>query len=99
MTKEQYFSMCEQLGSSPILSEIPIEFEDLPEDCHYAMQIFNILPDKIDGFSGFYFGKDFAGLSDIMSIMSVQDKYHTLHFLSIMIDNTKKQYEAHRSKK
>ena len=99
MNKEQYFSMCEQLGSEPIASEIPVDFEDLPEDCHNAMQLFNLLPNKIDGFSGYYFGKDFAGLSDIMSILSIDDKYHTLHFLSIMIENTKKQYEAHRSKK
>jgi hypothetical protein len=98
MTKEQYFSMCEQMRSEPLESEIPVDYEDLPEDAHYAIQLFNILPDKIDGFAGIYFGKDFSGLADIMDTLAIPDKYHTLHFLTILINITKKQYAAERSK-
>ena len=29
MTKEQYFEMCEMMGSEPVEDEIPVEFDDL----------------------------------------------------------------------
>lgn len=84
--------MCEQFRSEPILEEIPVDYSDLPEDCHNAISLYNILPDKFDGFSGIYFGKDFSGVGDIMDAINITDKYHTFLFLNIMIDVSKKQF-------
>lgn len=84
--------MCEQLRSEPIPEEIPVDYSDLPEDCHNAIALYNILPDKFDGFAGIYFGKDFSGVGDIMDAINISDKYHTFLFLNIMIDVSKKQF-------
>ncbi len=52
MTKDQYLAMCEQLGSEPIDSEIPLEYSDLPHEAQQAHEVFHYLPDRLDGFSG-----------------------------------------------
>lgn len=98
MTKDQYLAMCEQLGSEPIESEIPLEYSDLPHEAQQAHEVFHYLPDRLDGFSGTYMGKELAGMRDIMDILKVEDPYHTLHFLRIMIAEVSRQFEAKRPK-
>jgi hypothetical protein len=39
MTKEQYFEMCEALGTEPDPLEIPIEFDDLHLEVQEAYSI------------------------------------------------------------
>ena len=99
MTKDQYLAMCEMLGSDPVDSEIPVEYGDLPREVQKAYEVFQYLPDRLDGFSGTYLGKDMAGISDIMDILHVDDKYHTLFFLRIIISEAIRQFEAKRSNK
>lgn len=96
MTKEAYLAMCEQLGSDPIPEEIPVEYSDLPFEIQQAYDLFRYLPDKIDSFAGVYQGKDMAGVGDIMDIIGVVDKYHTLFFLKILIGEVCRQYETKR---
>jgi len=86
MTKEQYFSMCEQLGSTPDPSQIPVEIDDLPDDAISALTVFQTLPDIVDGFSGLFHGKDLSSIDDILTLMAIPDKYHTFLFLRTIID-------------
>jgi len=92
MTKEAYFEMCDALGSEPIESEIPVEFDDLHLDVQEAMSVYSKLKDEWDTMNGIYMGKNFSGLSDIMDIIGVpaEDK-KTLYDLICLID-------THRSK-
>ncbi len=71
MTKATYFEMCEALGSEPIESEIPIEFEDLCTDLQEALGIYSKLKDEWDTMNGYYMGKSFAGIKDIFDILEV----------------------------
>lgn len=71
MTREVYFDMCEQLGSEPIESEIPIEMEDLPSQAQIAFRIYYHLQDKWDYMSGSYIGKDFSELHSALKIYNV----------------------------
>jgi hypothetical protein len=57
MTKERYLMMKEQLGEEPVEEEIPAGFEDFPYEVQEAINIFSILPDVWEGFSGTYMGK------------------------------------------
>ena len=57
MTKEAYLDMCEQLNSEPIESEIPVGFEDMPDEVLDAYHVYNVLPEKIDSFNGNYYGR------------------------------------------
>jgi hypothetical protein len=71
MTKEQYFDLCEQMGSEPVDSEIPIEFDDLTLDVQEALRMYNQLQDNWDYMGGNYIGKSYIGLMDIMNILEV----------------------------
>ena len=43
MTRDKYFTMMEQLEQEPKDSEIPPDWEDLPDIMVYAMNTFNSL--------------------------------------------------------
>lgn len=92
MTKEAYFEMCEALGSEPIESEIPVDFNDLFIDVQEALQVYSKLRDEWDTMSGTYMGKSYAGIGDIFDILEVPvEDRRTLYELIGIID-------AHRSK-
>lgn len=87
MTKEAYFEMCEALGSEPIESEIPVDYNDLPVDAQEALGIYNKLRDEWDGFNGIYMGKNYAGILDIFNILDVPvEDRRTMFELINMID-------------
>ena len=87
MTKEQYFEMCEMLGSTPIDSQIPFEFEDLPVEVQEALYIYNNLQDNWDYMGGNYIGKNFTGIKDILEISGVEkENYKSMYELLIHID-------------
>ena len=100
MTKEAYFEMCETLGSEPVESEIPIEFEDFPVEVQQAFNIYNKLRDEWDGMSGTYMGKHFEGIRDLFIILEVPAEDHkTMLELIDMIDKHRsKSIESRRPK-
>lgn len=71
MTKDRYYEMCEALGSAPVESEVPIDFEDLPIIAQEALRIYSNLQDNWDYFSGEYVGKSLVGFIDILDIYEV----------------------------
>ncbi len=84
MTKESYFEMCELLGSEPIDSEIPLEYEDLAEDVQEAITVYNMLQDNWDTMNGLYLGKQFSGLTDIFEIAEIEDKRTCFRIIQIL---------------
>lgn len=71
MTKETYFEMCEALGTTPVESEIPVEFVDLPAEMQEILEIYRLMKDDWDAVGGNYLGKNFLGILDIFNIMDV----------------------------
>ena len=47
MTRNKYLTMMEQLGQEPKDSEIPPDWDDLPEIVIQAVNTFNMLGDRI----------------------------------------------------
>ena len=94
MTKEQYFEMCEMLGSEPIEEEIPVEFNDLPLEVQEAYRVYTLLNDNWDSFGGNYLGKNMSGLLDIMNILEVEDKPTILNIIQILDRNRMNQVQA-----
>lgn len=72
MTKDAYFEMCEALGTTPLESEIPVEFDDLPDEIQEILGIYKLLKDDWDTMGGNYLGKNFLGILDIFDIMEVE---------------------------
>ena len=91
MTKEQYFEMCEQLGTEPIDEEIPIEFEDLNDDVQEAFVVYNMLQDMWDTMNGGYLGKNFAGIKNIFEMMDIESPKSCFNLLSIIDAERSKQ--------
>ena len=82
MTKEQYFEMCQMLGSEPSEEEIPVEFDDFPLEVQEAYLIYNIISDSWDTMSGTYLGKNMVGVKDIMEIYGIEDARLTLQLIN-----------------
>ena len=61
MTRDKYLDMMEQLGKEPVESEIPPDFDDLPELVVQAVSTFNMLVDRAYPEIG-YLGKDYTNL-------------------------------------
>ena len=65
-------------GNEPVEEEIPIEREDLSLETQIVFDLYDKLPDKWEGFSGQYLGKDLTLLPTL--------------FNEYEIDNSMKKY-------
>lgn len=54
---------------------------DLPYEIQIAFSIHDMLPDRWDGMSGSYFGKDLSALGTILDIYEVEDKKQCVFWL------------------
>ena len=90
MTKDQYFEMCEMMGSDPIDEEIPLEYADLPDEVQEAMTVYNMLQDNWDGMNGVYMGKIMTGVSDVFNIVGIEDP-KTIYFILNLLDRQRSE--------
>ena len=72
MTRESYLEMCEALGNEPVESEIPVEFDDLPEIAQDAFTIYQLLRDIWEPMSGSYLGKDTSSIFDFFGLYDIE---------------------------
>jgi hypothetical protein len=88
MTKQQYFDMCEQLGSEPVDSEIPVEFNDFAIEAQLALSIYRMLRDEWEFINGNYLGKNLNGIFELFDVYEIdaRDKKFYLELI-YMIDS------------
>ena len=87
MTRDGYYEMCEAVGSEPIESEVPVEYDDFPVEVQEAIRIYNNLQDNWDYMGGNYIGKNLNGFKDILSIFEVDPQdYRAVYELIMRID-------------
>lgn len=106
MTRDRYLSMCEQMGKEPDENEIPPDWEDFPEIVQYAINIFNMLGDRVYPDIG-YVGKDYSNFQhyiDVYKIEDVEFLLDILHWLDSRAikqssDDLKKAYDKLKRKK
>jgi hypothetical protein len=88
MTKEAYFEICEALGTQPVESEIPVEFDDFPIEVQQAFNAYRMLRDEWDTMSGVYLGKSLIGVKDVLEATEVDASEQRFIIMLIrMIDN------------
>ena len=85
MTKQQYFDMCDQLGTEPLDNEIPVELDDLPLEVQQAMLVYRMLKDDWEGFNGIYLGKSYIGLTEVLHYTEVEPEDHKIILTLIKI--------------
>ena len=81
LTVDAYLQMMHQLGQEPDPDEMPVELASFPLEIQEAFLIHAMLPDRWDGASGSYFGKDWSPLNDLLNIYKVEDKRTVAFFL------------------
>jgi hypothetical protein len=81
MTRDQVIEAGIIMGEDPETMELPPEFEDLDYECQVALNLFHILPDKIDGMGGNWLGKEWAGLFDIMEVFNIEDRKDVFEYM------------------
>jgi len=74
--------ICEQLGEEPDPEKMPPSLGDFPLEVQEAFLVHSLLPDRWDGMSGAYMGKDLSALGEIFSIYGIEDRRTVLYFLS-----------------
>ena len=90
--------MCEQLGQEPKLEEMPPEMVDFPLEIQEAFVIHAMLPDRWDGMSGSYMGKDWSALSTMLDIFNVEHKREVATFLKYIEHFNSKKINAEGEK-
>ena len=100
MTKEQYFEMCNMLGSEPVDSEIPVEIDDFPHEVQQAINIYFRLRDEWDTMNGVYLGKSYTSIGEIFDIFEVEksSRRFYLEWISTLDSARSKMIEASRPK-
>jgi hypothetical protein len=84
MTKDQYYEMCEMLGTEPKSSEIPVEFDDLLDITQQALELYSYLPDRWEGMSGTFMGKDYSIVFNLFDTYEITEKTEKRIMLKIM---------------
>lgn len=100
MTKDQYFEMCDALGTTPIEEEIPMEIDDFPSEVQQAITVYYRLKDDWDGMNGVYLGKSYTGLGEILDIFEIEkeDRKLFLEWISVLDSARSKAIEASKPK-
>jgi hypothetical protein len=100
MTKDQYFEMCEMLGSEPLDSEIPIEHDDLPVEVQEALRIYSSLQDCWDYMGGNYIGKNLVAFKDLLDIYEVpQEDRRVVYEIVLHVDRIRTKIFAEQKPK
>ena len=73
--------ICEALGKDPDLDRMPLEDGDFPFEVQMAFFIHDILPERWDGASGSYLGKDWSALHTLLDVYEVEDRVTVILFL------------------
>lgn len=101
MTRERYFTMCEQMGKEPNEEEIPPDWQDFPDIAIYAQNTFNLLGDRVYPDIG-YVGKDYSNLSVFIKMYDIEDTELFVEILDFLdsraIKKSQEQLKRHHDK-
>jgi hypothetical protein len=84
MSRDTYLEMCEMMGSEPDPDEIPVEFDDLPDVVQQALEIYGFLPDRWEGMSATFLGKDYSIAFELFTTYEIDNSVEKRLLLRIM---------------
>jgi hypothetical protein len=74
--------MCEQLGTEPDPAKMPVSMDIFPEEVQYAFLVFRHLPDRWEGMSGTYMGKDWSTIDFFLKFFDIEERKIVVFFIS-----------------
>ena len=78
---KEYLLVCERLGKTPDPNKMPMSSGNFPYEVQLAFLIYELLPDRWEGMSGSYLGKDWGALGALYDIHNIEDKRTVTFFL------------------
>jgi len=74
------------MGSEPVEEEIPYDREDLTLQTQWVFNLYDILPDRWDGGSGMYLGKDLNLLPTLFAEFNAEkaDRFYAWKLIPII---------------
>lgn len=89
------------MGSTPIESEIPLDFSDLMQEAQDALLIYNKLQDTYEYMEGNYTGKDWSLLELLFKIHSIpsESQVYILDLLLFIDSNRIKHLRETKQRK
>ena len=68
---DEYLVVCERLGKEPDYNKLPMSEGSFPYEVQLAFFIHSLLPDRWDGMSGSYMGKDWSAIGTLLDIHNI----------------------------
>ena len=72
--------MCEQFNIEPDPAKMPLEASVFPSEVQVAFFVFDLLPDRWDGMSGMYMGKDWSSMEFLLNLYQIDERRDTVLF-------------------
>jgi len=83
MDVDKYLRICEQLGQVPDPDKMPLEVTVFPVEVQVAFFMFDLLPDRWDGMSGTYLGKDWSQSAHLFNLYKPDEERVVLYFMKV----------------
>lgn len=84
------------MGVEPKEEDIPKDPSHFSLEAQQALVMVNVLPDKWEGMSGTWLGKEYSGLLDIMELYQIDDKKQVFELLKVCEEELGKYYAQKR---
>lgn len=95
---ETYLTLCEQLGQEPDPEKMPLDTSIFPYEVQVAFFVLDLLPDRWEGMSGTYMGKDWSSAEFIFKIYSVEN-IPTVVFFAKVYESLLVNHRAEKAEK
>ena len=83
----EYLLVCERLGKEPDPNRVPMDMGSFPYEVQLAFLIHDLLPDRWEGMSGSYLGKDWSAVGAVLDAHNIDIDRQIILFFLKAIDN------------
>jgi len=86
----EYLLVCERLGKKPDPNKMPMDSGNFPYEVQLAFLIYDLLPDRWEGMSGSYLGKEWSAVGTLLDAYNIEERQIIVFFIkAIDIINSK----------
>ena len=87
---KEYLIVCDRLGKEPDPNKMPMNFGNFPYEVQLAFLIYDLLPDRWEGMSGSYLGKEWGAVGALLDAYNIEERQIIVFFIkAIDIINSK----------
>jgi len=87
---KEYLIVCDRLGKEPDPNKMPMNFGNFPYEVQLAFLIYDHLPDRWEGMSGSYLGKEWGAIGALLDAYNIEERQIIVFFIkAIDIINSK----------